>query len=288
MKLPLVAHHSVLITGCSSGIGRATARILRERGWRVLATARKPDDVAALAAEGFESFALDLADAASVANGASEALLRTGGTLGALVNNAGYGQPGAVEDVSRDALRAQFEANVLGLQDLTNRLLPAMITAGSGRIVHLSSVLGRVVIPMMGAYCATKHAVEALADVQRVELRGTGVGVMLVEPGPIETAFRRNAVSIGQATLQVNSRFSLPDLASRADGSGAFTKPPEAVAVKIVHALESRRPRARYPVTLPAYAAPLMHALLPQCVFDWIIGRRLPGKTEDGKLENGT
>ncbi len=279
MNIPAVQHRSVLITGCSTGIGRATARMLRARGWRVLATARKQADVDALAAEGFEALLLDVADPASVIEGVHAALERTGGTLGALVNNAGFGQPGALEDVPRSALRTQFEVNVFGLQDLTNRVLPAMLKAGSGRIVHISSVLGRVVIPMMGAYCATKHAVEALADAQRVELRGTGVGVILVEPGPIETEFRSNAVQVGQSTLSRQSRFSLPDMAKRSDGSGAFAKPPEAVAEKIVHALESARPRRRYRVTAPAYVGPLLHWLLPAAAFDAFISRRLPRKT---------
>ncbi len=276
MNLPPVRHRAVLVTGCSTGIGRATARLLLRRGWRVLATARTPGDLDALAAEGFEALALDLADPASVIECAHAALDRTGGLLGGLVNNAAFGQPGAVEDVSRGALRAQFEVNVFGLQDLTNRILPAMIRAGSGRIVHVSSVLGRVTIPTMGAYCATKHAVESLADAQRVELRGTGVGVHLVEPGPIHTAFRDTARAVGARTLPRESRFSLPDLARRSAGPGPFARPPEAVARAIAHALESRRPRRRYPVTLPARAAPLLKAWLPAFAFDRIVSRRLP------------
>ena len=242
----------------------------------MLATARKKQDVESLTAEGFDAFPLDVADPASVIEGVRAALERTGGALGALVNNAGFGQPGALEDVSREALRAQFEVNVLGLHDLTNRVLPAMIRAGSGRIVQISSVLGRVTIPMMGAYCATKHAVESLADAQRVELRGTGIGVHLVEPGPIHTAFRNNALAVGQQTLSTKSRFSLPDLAKRSDGSGFFARQPEAVARKVAHALESRWPRRRYPVTVPAHAAPFLKAGLPAWIFDRLVSRRLP------------
>ncbi len=283
MKLPPVPNRSVLITGCSTGIGRAAAKLLRARGWRVLATARKAADVEALAAEGFESFLLDVADDASVKDGAARALALVGGALGALVNNAGYGQPGALEDVSRDAIRRQFEVNVFGLQDLTNRVLPAMINAGAGRVVHLSSVLGRAVIPMMGAYCATKHAVEALADAQRIELRGTGVGVALVEPGPITTEFHRNARAIGEATLRRGTRFDLELYAAQASSANRFSLPPDAVAEAIAHALESTRPRARYRVTLPAKVAPLLRALLPTCAYDWLLGRRLnalqPAKT---------
>ncbi len=275
MKLPLVKDRSVLITGCSTGIGRATAHLLRARGWQVLATTRKQQDVDSLSAEGFTAFLLDVADEKSLSDGVAHTFAVTGGTLGGLVNNAGYGQPGALEDVSRDAMRRQFEVNVFGLQDLTNRVLPAMMKAGAGSIVHISSVLGRVVIPMMGAYCATKHAVEALADAQRIELRGTGVGVMLVEPGPITTAFHKNARAVGEATLTPHSRFDLEQYAKQASSANRFSLPPEAVAKAIAHALESRHPRPRYRVTIPAKGAPLLRALLPTSAFDWLLGRRL-------------
>lgn len=241
----------------------------------MLATARKAADVESLSQEGFESFSLDVADDHSVSDAVAKILARTGGTLGALVNNAGYGQPGALEDVSRDALRRQFEVNVFGLQDLTNRVLPAMLKAGSGRIVHISSVLGRVVIPMMGAYCATKHAVEALADAQRVELRGTGVGVILVEPGPITTAFHRNARAVGEQTLTRASRFDLERFATKAATDNRFALPPEAVAQAIADALESTNPRPRYRVTIPAKGAPVLRAILPTTAFDWLLARRL-------------
>jgi NAD(P)-dependent dehydrogenase (short-subunit alcohol dehydrogenase family) len=275
MRLPAIRHRSALITGCSTGIGRAAAHLLRSRGWHVFATARKPADVAALVAEGFDAFRLDVADERSVAEGAARALERGGGALGALVNNAGYGQPGALEDISREALRRQFEANVFGLQDLTNRVLPAMLGAGAGRIVHISSVLGRVAIPMLGAYCATKHAVEALADAQRIELRGTGVGVILIEPGPIETAFHRNARAVGEATLNRNSRFDLERYAAQAAAANRFALPPNSVARAITHALESPAPRARYRVTIPAHLAPILRAVLPTDAFDRLLDRRL-------------
>lgn len=278
MKLPIVQHRTVFVTGCSTGIGRATARLLRQHGWRVLAGARKPADLESLAKEGFTPVEIDLANPASVEAAARAVSKSTDGLLGALVNNAGFGQPGALEDVSRDVLRSQFEVNVFGLQDLTNRLLPAMIKAENGRIVHISSVLGKVAIPLMGAYCAAKHAVEALADAQRVELRETGVGLIVVEPGPITSEFRNTAAAIGQSTLRKQTRIPMPDMSKRTDGSGAFTLPPEAVARKIVHALESSNPKRRYRVTIPAYGVPLAKALLPEAAYDWLAARRLKRK----------
>jgi NAD(P)-dependent dehydrogenase (short-subunit alcohol dehydrogenase family) len=281
MHLPPVAHRSVLITGCSSGIGLATAHLLRTRGWQVMASARKTADVARLKSAGFDAVLLDVADEASVAEGAAQTLRHFEGRLGALVNNAGYSEAGALEDLSRAALRQQFEVNVIGLQDLTNRVLPTLLAQGWGRIVHISSVLGRVVIPIQGAYCASKHAVEALADAQRVELHGTGVGLSLVEPGPIVTEFRRNAAAHATGRVGSPSAFAsyyekeIPRrLKQRAQGS--LSLPPEAVARKIAHALESPRPRARYKVTLPAYVAPVVRALASDGFYDWFAARRLP------------
>ncbi|MCO5061272.1 MAG: SDR family NAD(P)-dependent oxidoreductase [Kiritimatiellae bacterium] len=280
MKLPLVQHRSVFITGCSTGIGRATARVLRDRGWRVFAGARKPADLNALAAEGFDPINMDLMDSTRVHSAASQVLKESGGQLGALVNNAGFGQPGALEDLSRDQLRRQFEVNVFGLQELTNLVLPAMLRTGSGRIVHISSVLGRVTIPRVGAYCASKHAVESLADAQRVELRGTGIGLSLIEPGPIRSEFRNTSAAIRKSEMPANTRIALPDRSANNDGSAIFTQGPEAVASKIVHALESARPKRRYKVTFPAYAAPLARSLLPESFFDWVVARRLDRKLD--------
>ena len=183
----------VVVTGCSSGIGRAALPVLAARGYRVIASARRPGDVDALQADGFETLRLDLADADSVAEAASHLLHLGGGRVYGLFNNGGYGQPGAVEDVSREALRAQFETNVFGWHDLTRRLLPAMRAAGEGRIVQNSSVLGLVSLRFRGAYNASKHALEALSDTLRMELAGSGVHVSLIEPGPVRSEFRVNA-----------------------------------------------------------------------------------------------
>ena len=178
---------TVLITGCSSGIGLDAARTLAARGWRVLATCRQPADCARLSAEGLESFPLDLADETGLATAAAEALDRTGGRLDALVNNGAFAIPGATEDLPRAALRAIFETNLFGQVDLTNRLLPAMRAAGRGRIVMISSVLGLVAAPWRGAYVASKFALEGITDALRLELAGSGIAVVLIEPGPIGT-----------------------------------------------------------------------------------------------------
>ena len=282
MKRPPVQARSVIITGCSSGIGLATARMLRDRGWTVVATARKAADLDMLRADRFDPVALDIADASSVAAAAPEALAKAGGVLGGLVNNAGFGQAGAVEDLSRDMLRQQFEVNLFGMQDFTNRLIPQLRRQGWGRIVNISSVLGRVTIPFNGAYSATKYAMESLSDALRMELSGSGIGVSIVEPGPIVTAFRRNAASRAQEALQgAETRYrsyyeheiqrrlhqnKKPDL---------FTRPPEAVAEKIVHALESPRPRRRYCVTIPAHLGAFLARFAPAAVVDWAMSRRM-------------
>ena len=184
-----MAERTVLITGCSSGIGLASAREMKTRGWRVFATARKPEDIARLKAEGFDSLYLDYAEPKSIAAAADQVLQATGGTLDALFNNGAYGQPGAFEDLKPDVLRAQFEANFFGWHDLTARIIPAMRAQGAGRIVFCSSVFGFIAAPYRGAYCASKFAVEALADTLRLELAGTGIKVSLIEPGPIASRF---------------------------------------------------------------------------------------------------
>lgn len=258
---------TVLLTGCSSGIGLACARTMKARGWRVLATARKQADLARLEQqEGVEALHLELADPASVAACAAEALARTGNRLDALFNNAAYGQVGAVEDLSVDVLRRQFEVNVLGGHGLIKALLPAMRAQGHGRIVQCSSVLGLVVAPYRGAYCASKFAVEALSDALRLELAGTGIHVALIEPGPIRTEFIATAVKRFRETIDA-------DASAHHDAYVARMKSlePEAVAAKLVHALESPRPGARYFVTVPTYYAALLRRLLPTRLLDRIL-----------------
>jgi len=192
---------TVLITGCSTGIGYCLAHGLRERGYRVFATARRAEDVARLAREGLEPLRLDLDDSASIEQAVGETLERTGGTLFALFNNGAFGQPGAVEDIPREVLRAQFETNLFGWHELTCRVLLVMRAQGQGRIIQNSSILGLVAFAYRGAYTASKFALEGLSDTLRLELAGTGIHVSLIEPGPIESRFRANAYANFQAHI---------------------------------------------------------------------------------------
>jgi NAD(P)-dependent dehydrogenase (short-subunit alcohol dehydrogenase family) len=278
MKEPVV-ERTILITGCSSGIGLASAREMKRRGWRVFATARKDEDIARLKAEeGVESLYLDYAEPGSIAAAAEHVLDAAQGRLGALFNNGAYGQPGAVEDVTREVLRDQFEANVFGWHDLTRRLIPAMRAQGAGRIVFCSSVLGLVSAPYRGAYCASKFAVEALADAMRMELAGTGLHVVLIEPGPIATRFLERALEAYRRNIDLEAsahREIYRDRIARLEQGGdqTFKLGPEAVAAKLVWAVESRKPKARYYVTLPTYAAVLFRRILPVRALDAIAAR---------------
>jgi NAD(P)-dependent dehydrogenase (short-subunit alcohol dehydrogenase family) len=273
-----MAERSVLITGCSSGIGLASAHEMKSRGWRVFATARKPEDIARLKGEGFDSLYLDYAEPDSIAAAAGQVLQATGGTLDALFNNGAYGQPGAVEDLTPQVLRAQFEANVFGWHDLTVRLIPAMRAQGHGRLVFCSSVLGLLAAPYRGAYSASKFAIEALADTLRIELAPVGIKVSLIEPGPIATRFLEHAVEAYRRNIDLEGSPHRDIYRARiarleAGGSQAFKLGPEAVAVKLAHALESRRPKSHYYITLPTYAAVWFRRLLPTLALDAIAAR---------------
>lgn len=271
------APRSILITGCSSGIGLDAARTLRARGWRVLATCRDPADCARLAAGepgagGLESFPLDLASEESIARAVEDVAARLGGMPDALFNNGAFAIPGAVEDMPRAAFREIFETNLFGQIDLTNRILPGMRARGSGRVVMNSSVLGLVAAPWRGAYVASKFALEGLTDALRLELRGSGIAVTLIEPGPIGTPFR--AKSIPRFERHIDWRASPHarryegELLPRLYGEGTerrndrFELPPAAVTAKLIAALESPRPAARYTVTHPARAAAVLRRLL--------------------------
>ena len=265
---------SILITDCSSGIGLASAREMKARGWRVFATARKPHDIARLRDEvGVESLYLDYAEPQSIAEAAGTVLKATGGKLTALFNNGSYGQPGAVEDLKPDALRAQFEAGVFGWHDLTARVIPAMRANGGGRIVFCSSVLGLIAAPYRGAYCASKFAVEALADALRLELNTSGIHVVLIEPGPIASRFVEHALEAYRRHIDLEGSPHRDIYRARIarmeeGGSQTFKLGPEAVAAKLVQALESRRPKPRYYVTIPTYAAVLFRRVLPTRALD--------------------
>lgn len=270
---------TVLITGCSSGIGRCLALGLKARGYDVIATARRPVDIAALAADGLCALPLDLTSSESITTAVAAVRARTGDRLYALINNGAYGQPGAVEDLSRAALRAQFETNVFGAHELTALLLPLFRAAGEGRIVQISSLLGLVCLAYRGAYNASKFALEALSDTLRLELRGSGIHVALVEPGPIKTRFRDNSLAafrahIDPAASAHRERYEI--LLGRLLGQRGplpFTLPPEAVLDRVVHALEARRPKIRYYVTIPTYFFAALRRLLPARLLDRVLYR---------------
>ncbi len=270
---------SILITGCSSGIGHCCAHGLAGRGWRVFATARKAEDVARLQEEGLEALRLDLDEPDSIAAALDEILERTGGTLDALFNNGAYGQPGAVEDLSREVLRAQFETNLFGTHDLTRRVIPVMRRQGFGRIVQDSSVLGLVSLPFRGAYNASKHALEGLTDTLRLELHGSGIQVSLIEPGPVLSRFRANSMAKYRENIDVEAshfRDTYRRMEKRLTKQGPaapFTLPPEAVLAKLVHAVESPRPRARYYVTFPTHLFGTLKRLLTSRGLDRVLRR---------------
>jgi NAD(P)-dependent dehydrogenase (short-subunit alcohol dehydrogenase family) len=270
---------SILITGCSSGIGHSVAHGLHARGYRVFASARRADDVARLRDEGLNSVRLDLRDSVSIRQAVATVLAATGGTLDALFNNGAYGQPGAVEDLSREALREQFETNVLGTLELTNLILPVMRRQGRGRIIQNSSVLGLVVLPYRGAYCASKFALESLSDTLRLELAGTAIHIVLIEPGPIRSRFRDNAYAAFQRHIDRThsahaARYAAMERRLTTPGPVApFTLPPEAVLKRVIHALESRRPRTRYYVTMPTYLLAGLRWLLPDRLLDGVLRR---------------
>jgi len=270
---------AILITGCSSGIGHCAAHGLQTRGYRVFATARKPEDVERLRAEGLESLQLDLDRPASIETAVGQILERTAGRLYGLFNNGGYGQPGAVEDLSRDAIRAQFETNVFGSIDLANRVLPVMRAQGAGRIVQNSSLLGLVALPYRGAYNASKYALEGFYDTLRLELHGSGVQVSLIEPGPISSRFRANAHAMYRRHIDIERSVHrdtyrvLERRLTRPGPAAPFTLGPEAVLAKLVHALESPRPRARYPVTVPTRFFAGARRVLPVRALDWVLRR---------------
>lgn len=270
---------SILITGASSGIGAHAAHHLKTRGWRVFATARRDEDLERLTAAGITALRLDYTEAASIAATAAAVLDATGGRLDALFNNGAYGQVGAVEDLPTDILRRQFEVNLFGWHSLTRAVLPAMRRQGGGRIIQCSSVLGFVAGKYRGAYVASKHALEGLTDTLRIELAGTGIHVVLIEPGPIASRFTANALANFQATIAVEAsphraayEAQIARLSGAARGS-RFKLGPEAVTRALVKALDSPRPRIRYRVTLLTEAAAVMKRLLPARMLDAIITR---------------
>lgn len=272
---------SILITGCSSGIGHDAAHGLRRAGWRVFATCRREEDCERLRGEGLESFRLDYTDTASITAAVAEALSRTGGTLGAIFNNGAFACPGAVEDLPTDALRAIFETNLFGYHELARQVIPVMRAQGYGRIVNCSSVLGLVGIRWRGAYVATKFAMEGLSDVLRLEMSDTPIRVVLIEPGPITSSIRVNAIP--HFERWINWRASprraqyeaglLKRLYEHTGKPDRFELPASAVTEKLRAALESPRPKARYYVTTPTYLMGMARRILPGPLLDWVLRR---------------
>jgi len=271
----------VLITGCSTGIGRATAERLAKKGWNVYASARRPESIEDLKQKGCKTLALDVTDEASM-RAAVDQVVGEEGAVGALVNNAGYSQSGALESVPMDQLRRQFETNVFGLLRMCQLVLPGMREQRDGRIVNISSMGGRLTFPGGGAYHATKYAVEALSDVLRFEVSGFGIHVVLIEPGLIRTQFGEAAVtSIGE--IEQDGPYAKFNAAVAATTAGAYHGPlsrlgagPEAVARTIEKALTKSRPKARYPVTASARLMLAQHAILPDRAWDAMVGTTFP------------
>jgi NAD(P)-dependent dehydrogenase (short-subunit alcohol dehydrogenase family) len=271
---------TILITGCSSGIGYDAAFGLRDRGWRVFATCRKQKDVEALIAQGFESFPLDYADDASIETALSNVMCATNGRLDALFNNGAFACPGAVEDLPRDALRSVFETNFFGYHDLIQKVIPIMRKQGHGRIINCSSVLGMVVLPWRGAYNASKFALEGLTHTLRIEMRDTPIHIILIQPGPITTKIRENAIphfekwidwKVSYRATQYEKTF-LKRLYED-QGKDRFELPPTAVTKKLIQSLEAKNPRPCYYVTVPTYLMDVLRRILPTRALDWVISR---------------
>lgn len=263
----------IIVTGCSSGIGAYCAGALRNNGWRVFATVRKPADLVPLEEAGIEALLMDYTDGPSIAALVQEVERRTGGRIDALFNNGAYGQPGAVEDLPTEALRRQFETNVFGWHELTRRVVPLMRRQGHGRIVQCSSILGLLPYRFRGAYTASKYALEGLSLTLRMELEGSGIHVSLIEPGPIESRFTANALTHIRENIDLEGSAYAEDYKrqlARLDGTGPVNRHklgPDAVYVALKHALTAGRPRPHYLVTTPARQGALLKRLLPADLF---------------------
>lgn len=268
---------NILITGCSSGIGLCAAKTLLQRGYNVIATVRTETDKAALQQQGLQVVLMELADEKSVTEVMAECMTLFEGRIDGLFNNAAFGQPGAVEDLSRQALQQQFETNVFGTQQLTNLVIAEMRKQGHGRIVYNSSVLGIVSLAYRGAYNASKYAIEGLADTLRLELHGTGIHISLIEPGPITSRFRANAFAKYQQHIDKDHsahQHTYEAMEARLNKQGPaapFTLPADAVVAKCLHAFEAKTPKIRYYVTFPTYLFATLKRLLPHSFLDWVL-----------------
>lgn len=267
---------TILITGCSTGIGYRTAVLLKERGYRVIATARKAEDVARLTQEGFSAVQLDLAQSDSIQQAVTKVITMTNGKIDGLFNNGAFGQPGAVEDLSREVLEEQFATNFFGTHELTNLIIPLMRAQGHGRIIYNSSVLGFIAMTYRGAYNASKFALEGLVDTLRLELYGTNIHLSLIEPGPISSDFRKNALALYQKNIDPSHSphqqvyASMETRLKKKGPAVPFTLPPDAVVQKVIHAMEAKTPKIRYYVTFPTYLFGYLKRILPARMLDYL------------------
>jgi NAD(P)-dependent dehydrogenase (short-subunit alcohol dehydrogenase family) len=271
---------SILITGCSSGIGYATAKILHKRGWKVFATCRKQKDCNKLKNEGIESFLLDYQKEKTIKTALQSCLEVTGGTLDAIFNNGAFATPGALEDISTGALKDIFQTNVFGYHELIRLSIPIMRDQGYGRIVNCSSVLGLVALPFRGAYNSTKFAIEGLSDTLRVELINTNIKVILIEPGPITSLIRKNSIPKFEKWVKWEQSYRTDDYRKfliprlyKENGLDSFELPANAVSKKVIHAIESAKPKTRYFVTTPTYFMYYMKKILPTKWLDLLISK---------------
>ncbi|EKO3450384.1 SDR family oxidoreductase [Vibrio fluvialis] len=270
---------SILITGCSSGIGYYCAKELHKAGYRVIASCRKPEDVSRLNSEGIFCLQLDVTDTDSIQSAISETIEHTGGTLDVLFNNAAYGQCGALEDLPTDALRAQFETNLFGWHELTKAVIPIMLEQGGGKIIQNSSVLGLVAMKYRGAYNASKFALEGYTDTLRLELMDTKISVSLIEPGPIVSKFRENALRAFESVIDKdrsrhhNSYQSTIERLGKESPSSKFTLTPDSVLKRVERILEDPSPKARYYVTQPTYIFGFLRRILPVSMLDKLLAK---------------
>lgn len=259
----------ILITGCSTGIGFNSACALKKRGHRVIASCRKEEDLITLQNMGFEALLIDMNDSASIHSAFAKLITLTNNRLDVLINNAGFGQVGALEDITRNVLRDQFETNVFGLLELTNLAIPLMREQKEGRIINISSILGVISMPFRGAYNASKYAVEGLSDTLRLELRSSGIKVITIEPGPIDSRFRDNCVDFSLQRIDMDNSYfkaQYQNMLSRykaAKANSLFTRQADAVITQLIHAIESKKPKIKYPVTFPAHLFIVLKRILP-------------------------
>lgn len=271
---------TILITGCSSGIGLDAARGMRDRGWRVFASCRQQQDCDRMRDEGFDTPLIDYTRPDTITDGLKQVLTATGGGLDVLFNNGAHGLPGAVEDLPTEALRDIFESNFFGWHELTRQVLPVMRAQGHGRIVQNSSILGLVTFPWRGAYVATKYAIEGLTDTLRIELTDTNIHVILIEPGPVTSKIRENSIPHFEryvdwraSPLRARYEESLLKRLYESKGPDRFELPASAVTAKLIHACESPHPRPRYYVTTPTHIAGFLRRILPTRSIDRILAR---------------